>query len=132
MSTRVKLVVKNNTGVVVECTNIHYERFENLSEGHTIAPGGENEYTTETSDRIFCTFTEQSPGAGSWQLAMTCPISSRNSACGSYNAGLQPYERRGTPVTFTFILGQPNEADWNHGDISTNMLQDVIRYADCS
>lgn len=129
MSTRVKLVVKNNTGMVLKCTDIRCEKFDNLSEGQTIAPYGQNEFTTETRDRIFCTFTEQSPGAGSWQLAMTCPTGARNSACGSYNAGLQPYERTGTPVTFTFILGQPNQADWNHGD--TDVLK-VIRYGDCS
>ena len=124
-----KLVVKNDTGMVLKCTDIRCEKFDNLSEGQTIAPYGRNEFTTETRDRIFCTFTEQSPGAGSWQLAMTCPTGARNSACGSYNAGLQPYERTGTPVTFTFILGQPNQADWNHGD--TDVLN-VIRYGDCS
>lgn len=129
MSVRVELVVKNNTDIDVECTDIKCEKFEDLVVGSIIASKGEKTFSSTTNDRIFCTFSQKAPGAGKWQLAMTCPKSSHNSACGSYCAGLQKYERKGTPVTFTFILGTENLADWSHGDRDAH---DTVVYGDCS
>ena len=129
MSTRVKLIVKNKTGLTVKCTDVRCEKFSDLKVGTTIAAGGENTFLTDTNDRIFCTFTEEAPGAGSWQLSMTCPKSSTNSACGSFNAGLQHYDKHGTPAVFTFILGEANLADWDNGSVNKGK---TINYGDCS
>ena len=129
MSTRVNVTVINNSGLTVKCTNTSCESFTNLSVGDTIAAGGKNTFSTDTNNRIFATFAEESPGIGAWQLAMTCPELSDNSACGSFNAGLQTYEEDGTPANFTFILGTPNKADWDSGSSNNG---DVISYGDCS
>lgn len=129
---RVEFIVVNNTGLAVQCVNTCCEGFDvpgfTLSVGTTIQNGQRGTFRSATNDRIFATFTEVG-GAGAWQMAMTSPKSSRNSACGSLMAGLQIYSRTGTPTTFTFIPGQPNQADWNHGDKDDG---DVVRYCDCS
>lgn len=129
MSTRVNLTIKNNSGVTVTCTDIRCETFTNLNVGQTIAANGSNTFTSDSNNRIFATFTENAPGIGSWQVAITCPKMASNSACGSYNAGLQHYEESGSPVTFTYILGTPNLADWDSG---TSNEGNVITYGDCS
>ncbi len=126
---RVNVTVVNNSGLNVKCTNIGCETFTKLSVGDTVAAGGQNTFSSDTNDRIFATFTEVAPGDGSWELSMTCPRSSSNSACGSLNAGLQTYEESGTPANFKFILGTPNLADWDSGSSNGG---NVITYGDCS
>lgn len=56
-------------------------------------------------------------------MSFTCPKSSSNSAEGSpdmpgtfISAGLQKYKRSGAPVSFTYDIGKPNLACWEHGD----------------
>ena len=126
--TRIKLTIVNKTGTDVKCTNIKCEKFENLVVGNTVANNGSNEFTSDTNDRIFCTFEQIAPGAGKWELAMTCPKSSSNAACGSLDAGLQKYSESGTPAHFTFNLGNKNLADWDSGDSNDG---NVIPYGDC-
>lgn len=126
---RVKLTIINNTGTVVKCTDVACETFTNLEAGSTVTNNGKSIFTSETNDRLFCTFEQEAPGKGVWQLAMTCPKSSHNSACGSLNAGLQAYAKTGTPAEFTFNLGEANQADWDHGDSNEG---DTIPYGACS
>lgn len=128
MSTRVTLTVVNKSGTTLKCTNVGCESFDNLKVGDTIAAGGKNTFTSSTNDRIFATFEEDGPGIGAWQLAMTCPELSDNSACGSFNAGLQHYSESGHG-NFTFNLGSPNLADWDSGSSNEG---NVISYGDCS
>jgi len=129
MSTRINLTVENKTDLEVKCTDISCKTFSGLSVGDTIAPGKSFKCTSDTNDRIFCEWAQESPGSGNWQLAMTCPKSSDNSACGSNKAGLHTYNRSGTPVSFTFSLSEENRADWNHGDENHG---ECITYGDCS
>lgn len=129
MSTRVNLTIVNNSGLTLTCTDIQCETFTNLKVGQTIAAGGENTFTSDSNDRLFATFTENAPGLGSWQVALTCPRSADNSACGSYNAGLQTYAESGTPAEFKFIVGTPNLADWDSGTADSG---NVVPYGQCS
>lgn len=129
MGQEVKLTIVNNTGTTVTCTDIRCEKFEDLNVGDQLASGFSATYIALTNDRVFCTFAQNPPGSGSWQLAMTNPEMTDNSACGSLNAGLQPYSPSGTPAQFTFILGQPNEADWDNPSVNKNK---TITYGDCS
>jgi hypothetical protein len=55
-------------------------------------------------------------------MSFTCPKLSSNSAEGSPSgsqffvpAGLQAYSEKGTPVTFTYKIGQENKACWSSG-----------------
>ena len=112
---RIVLIVTNNYDLDVECTDIKCQKFDDLKVGTVIPAGGVGIFESSTNDRVFCTFEQVRPGAGFWQLGMTCPKSSSNSAQGSFRAGLQKYRRRGTPVTFEYVLGQPNRADWDNG-----------------
>jgi hypothetical protein len=50
-----------------------------------------------------------------FHMSFTCPKASDNSAEGSPFAGLLPYAENGTPVTFTYDVGQPNQACWGSG-----------------
>ncbi len=128
MSTRVTLIVENSTGQTVKCTDTRCASFDNLNSTTTIPDGEKGTYTSESSDRLFCTF-EQEDGNGVWEMGMTCPKSSHNSAQGSAQAGLQTYDQEGTPVTFTYKLGEENEADWDHGNKNDG---DHVAYGDCS
>ncbi len=126
---RVKLTINNQTGNTIKCTNTKCESISGMEGGvTTIADGESKTFTATSSDRIFCTWVEE--GAyGAWEMGMTCPKSSSNSAYGSTNAGLQHYDRSGTPVEFEYIPGTPNQADWNHGNQNNG---DTISYGDCS
>ena len=124
----VTLTIKNPSELAVVCTEVKCEKFDNLHKGTTIAAGGENTFNTDTSDRIFCTFKEEGAGIGAWQMGMTAPDSSPNNAYGTYNAGLQRYNKHGD-LKLVYILGTPNHADWddpseNHGS--------VVPYGSCS
>lgn len=129
MSTRVKLRIKNNTGKTVRCSHISCQQFDDLKAGVTIRNGQERTFHSGTNDRVFVIW-EWVDGPAAWEMGMTCPRSSRNSAYGSYRAGLETYNRTGTPVTFTYDLGNHNRADWGNGDgyIPTAGL----RYGECS
>ena len=129
MSTRITLVVVNNTGSDVVCADTHCESFDNLEEGTVIKNGTTGTFSSSTNDRIFATFVME-VGAGGWEMGMTCPKSSSNSAYGTAKAGLQPYSRSGTPCTFTYVLGEENQADWDNGDSYTRSKG--LRYGDCS
>ena len=129
MSNRINLKIINNTGTTVRCSDTSCEAFTNLSVGTTVANKGQDTFNSDTNDRIFCTFQQEAPGKGKWQLAMTCPEMSDNSACGSLDAGLQHYSPSGSPATFTFILGEPNLADWEN---PTENKGETISYGDCS
>ncbi|HVG08640.1 MAG TPA: lipase family protein [Thermoanaerobaculia bacterium] len=131
-SYRVELVVNNNTGGTIECTDTSCELFDvpgfQLGIGATIPNGETGTYRSTTNNRIFATFAPAGSGSPVWQMGMTCPKASHNSADGNSNAGLQTYSRTGTPVTFTYNPGQPNQADWNHGNENEG---DTVTYGDC-
>ncbi len=129
MGTRVKFTIENNTGKTLQCTDICCESFEGLNKDDKIPNGETKEYTSNTNDRIFCTWVvEESSPSIEYQMGMTSPKSSHNSAYGSVKAGLQKYERTGTPVAFTYKPGNDNKADWNHGDHDTG---DTVNYGSC-
>ena len=127
---RVKLIITNTTGATLTCTDIGCEAFDvtPLNVGDTIPPGGTGTYASSTNDRIFCTW-KSSVGGGVFQMGMTTPKSSSNSAYGSFYAGLQNYQGSGTPCTFTYVPGTPNEADWNDPNQDNGT---TVAYCDCS
>jgi hypothetical protein len=131
-SYRVELIVNNNTGGTIECTDTSCELFDvpgfQLGVGTTIPNGQTGTYRSTTNNRIFVTFAPAG-GSPTWQMGMTCPKASHNSADGNQNAGLQTYSRTGTPVTFTYNPGQPNQADWDHGNEDEG---DTVPYGECS
>jgi hypothetical protein len=129
MSLRVKLTIINNSNVAVKCTDTKCAPIAKLQKGTIIPAKGKVTFLSDTNDRIFATFEEGSPGRGSWWIAATCPLTSSKSACGSINAGLQKYHESGKPAHYTFILGQPNLADWDDGSSNNG---DVIQYGACS
>lgn len=128
---RVELVVVNTTNAPLQCTNTCCEGFDvpgfELSIGTQVQPGQSATFRSETHNRLFATF-QPLGGSSAWEMAMTCPRGSHNSACGNPGAGLQTYSRSGTPATFRFIPGQANKADWNHGDRDDG---DVVKYGNC-
>jgi hypothetical protein len=125
--TRLTVTIQNPYNTPLKCVDIPCAKFTNLFVGDTIEPAGQRTYSSDSNDRVFVTF--QNSFGGSWQLAMTSPKSSSNSACGiTPSSGLQPYEEHGTPVAFTYILGQGNLADWKNGDKNTGA---VVTYGDC-
>jgi hypothetical protein len=129
---RVELVVVNNTGGPIRCTNVSGALFDvpgfQLGIGAQIPNGRTGTYRSTTNNRLFATFAPDG-GGSTWQMGMTCPRAAHNSASGSPNAGLRTYSRTGTPVTFTYAPGQPNQADWNHGKEDKG---GVIPYGECS
>ena len=128
---RVTVRIVNSSNQRLRCTDVTPAgAFSNLFVGDTIAANGSSTYTSDDNDRIFATFTEDSGGIGSWQLAMTCPKMSDNSACGSYNSGLQEYGTSGS-ASFEFDLGTPNQADWDGPwDHTSQVEYNVIVYGD--
>ncbi|NQY93877.1 MAG: hypothetical protein HRT43_06900 [Campylobacteraceae bacterium] len=66
---------------------------------------------------------------GHSNLTFACPISTHNAAEGSnsevhadiklISAGLQPYEKTGTPAKFRYIIGDLNAASWHEGVSNT-------------
>ena len=122
MSTRINLTIQNTRKVPIECVVIGCEPVNGLDVGDRLAPGEVGNYTIDSNNRVFLSWAEvvdDSPLA-SWdmihQMAMTCPISSGNNACGlTAFAGCQPYDAGAkAPVSFTFFVGFPNLADWNN------------------
>jgi hypothetical protein len=130
MSTRVIFVVDNSANSVpVICADIACQPVDGLAVGQSIAAGVMQTFTASTNDRIFCRFVNSNGSV--YELAMTCPKSSHNSAGGILGLeGLQPYSRTGTPVNFTFSLGNPNQADWDNGS-TTNPNNSLVTYGDC-
>lgn len=127
MSYRINLRITNKTNERIKCAHILCKDIDTLDVGTVIEPNASDMYHATTSDRVFCEFTGLESGT-SYKLAMTCPKSSRNSACGYGSAGLQHYERGGTPVTFTFNIGTKDLADWENGDVYDG---EEVTYKDC-
>ena len=129
MSVRIRLTVINNTGADVKCTSIKCKKFLDLQVGSVVADKGKAIFLTETSDRIFCEFSQtNNPDAGKWQMGMTSPKLSDNNAYGTFMAGLQKYKKSGSPLELTYILGTKNKADWDNGDKNEG---ETIPYGDC-
>ena len=135
---RVTMIVKNPFNSPVTCMSIPCATFNPpqdgdqsgavmLQVGTVIPANGTGIFVSQSNNRLFCLWTNSY--GGYWQMAMTCPKSSPNSACGlTPTAGLQGYSGSGTPTSFTFILGNANLADW--GDPAVNK-GDVIPWAEC-
>ncbi len=66
----------------------------------------------KTNDR---SGVQYSGGETPFHLAFTCPRKTTNSAEGSPLSGLQVYKENGTPVTFSYKIGQENLACWSSG-----------------
>lgn len=66
---------------------------------------------------------------GHSNLTFSCPVSTHNAAEGSnteqlsdiklISAGLQPYEKTGTPANFKYVIGDLNAASWHEGAINS-------------
>ena len=125
---RITLYIKNMSEEVVQCKHILCNDIKGLDVGDKLNPGSTGRYTIDTNDRVFTDWASLESG-DVYKLAMTCPKSSHNSACGYGSSGLQHYERTGTPVTFYFHLGNKDLADWNNGD---KFVGDSAKYGDCS
>ena len=122
MSTRIHLTITNTTSLDLNCGSIPCESIPGMHAspetgvpGTIIKAGETARFEIPTNNRVFCEFATMDYTVV-YRMAMTCPKSSHNSAAGYARSGLQTYSRTGTPVEFTFLLGQPNRADWNHGD----------------
>lgn len=129
---RVILIVENPYDVPVTCTHSNdvcsNSAWDNLPVGTVIAANSQQTFTSQSNNRLFCEWTNKYGAI--FQMAMTCPKASSNSACGiSANAGLQEYAEHGTPVQFTYILGQQNQADWDSGTVNNG---NTIPWGDCS
>jgi hypothetical protein len=115
---RITLIINNTTSNTVICGDIACQPIPGMLVGTTIPAGQTSTYLIPTNDRVFCRFV--SPDGQVYELGMTCPKNSHNSAEGCLgNEGLAAYEQEGTPVTFTYNLGGPNLADWNNGNKPT-------------
>jgi hypothetical protein len=132
MSTRVSVTIHNPYDKKARCSLSNSVcpngQWDNMDEGTEIEKGQSRTFTSSSNNRLFCEWTNEYGAI--WQMAMTCPIGSNNSACGiSKNSGLQTYLETGTPAQFTYILGKQNDADWNHGSENDG---DVIKWGACS
>ena len=135
MSTRIYLTITNTTSIPLTCASIVCEEIPGMSpapeagaRGTMLEPGETKHFEIPTNNRVFCEF-DSLDGKIAYRMAMTCPKSSHNSAAGYARSGLQTYSRTGTPVHFTFLLGEANRADWDHGDSNH---EDCPEYGDCS
>ena len=120
MSTRINLRIENRAETAIRCVVIGCEPVNGLNTGDELGVGEAGNYTIDSSNRVFLAWEEvRGPN---WtlvhEMAMTCPIMSRNNACGiTEYAGCQPYDPDAkAPVSFTFCVGTPNLADWNSGN----------------
>lgn len=130
MSTRINLNIKNtvNPDESIVCRKILCQNIDGLDVGTVLAAGETGKYTASTNDRVFCMWEGLISGT-EYQMAMTCPKSSSNSAAGYGSAGLQKYSRSGTPANFTFHVGTKDLADWDNGDSYEGNAPD---FGDCS
>jgi hypothetical protein len=125
--TRVIVKIKNNFSIPVKCTSIPCAEFKDLKVNHVIEAHSEAVFQSDSNDRLFCEW--RNTDGGFWQMAMTCPKGSSNSACGiSPTAGLRMYDPKGTPANFEYILGEDNLADWKSGDENNG---DIVDWAKC-
>ncbi|CAM9361235.1 unnamed protein product, partial [Ectocarpus sp. 8 AP-2014] len=90
----------------------------------SVPPGGRRIVTLNNNDRAGLYYRAMlgDQEQGYVTMSFTCPKASHNSAEGSsfetgvvLDAGLQTYERSGTPVNFTYIVDQKNLAGWTSG-----------------
>jgi hypothetical protein len=129
MTNRITLIINNTTSIPVTCGDIACQAIPGMSVGTTIPAGQTSTYFITTNDRVFCRFV--STDGQVYELGMTCPKNSHNSAEGCLgNEGLAAYEREGTPVTFMYNLGGPNLADWDNGKTSAPNNK-IVAYGDC-
>lgn len=105
--------------------NLHFLKFWNdnshgnsnwLIKPKTNIPAlGTRYFLLENNDRAGLYFARANH---EFHLSFTCPKLSSNAAEGSASSGLQHYEESGTPVRFTYNIGQPNLASWDHGNFN--------------
>ena len=126
MSNRINVTIKNATSQDLKCTNLSCATLDGLSVGDVIIEGKSKSYTASSNDRIFVQFTGDNSVV--YNLAMTCPELSDNSATGFGNGGLQQYSGSGTPANFIFRLGEGDKACWSSG----KSVSFGPRYGDCS
>ncbi|GAW85759.1 conserved hypothetical protein [Bathymodiolus platifrons methanotrophic gill symbiont] len=124
---RITLTIRNYTGEPVRCENIRCENIDTLDIGRNIEENGTITVYSSTNDRVFCSFRGMKSRV-LYKLAMTCPRSSGNNACGYGNAGLKPYNPHKL-LKVEFYLGRSDEADW---DNPSSYHGQSIDYGDCS
>ncbi|CAN0283232.1 unnamed protein product, partial [Ectocarpus sp. 12 AP-2014] len=113
---RAKIVVRNDTEYEVASTH-HWDE-SGGSEGWYFNPDGpipsnaRKLLVLSTNDRAGIYYVQNDL---EYHLSFTCPKLSHNSAEGSDDSGLQPYEDTGTPVLFEYKLGTRNLACWRSG-----------------
>ncbi len=130
LATRITLTIDNSqNSAPVTCADIACQPIAGMYVGLTIKAGKQQVFLISTNDRVFCRFVDSNENV--YELGMTCPKSSSNSAEGCLGKeGLQAYEDSGTPAAFTYILGGPNLADWNDPSTSTPN-NGIVAYGDC-
>lgn len=133
MSTRVRVTIHNPYDKKVRCSLSNSVcpngQWDDMDEGTEIEKNSSRTFTSSSNNRLFCEWTNDEYGA-IFEMAMTCPIGSSNSACGiSKNSGLQTYQESGTPAQFIYILGNPNQADWQSGSQNDG---NTIPFGQCS
>lgn len=127
MSIRVFCSITNKTAENIKFVRALCKGLDGLGPDSIIVPGQSITYTAETNDRIMVTFEGTQSGT-SYNLAMTCPKLSDNSASGFGNGGLQHYEEEGTPANFNFHLGEGDQASWSSG----NSISYGVTWGECS
>lgn len=126
MSYRVKLVINNKLSIDLTCASISGPTFDNLAVGQVAKAGQSITFTNETNDRVYVTWKDAN--GMQYQMGMTCPQSSSNSAAGYTTTGfgdpgLQKYAESGTPCVFTYNIGTPTQASWGNPQGPANQSQ---------
>ena len=149
---RAKVIILNKTGVTqtllgTECVPFYLYNDNTKSyvelDTYTIGIGEEVTTYVKSNDRAFMNWVHMSSGTHkvnkTYKIAVTCPMSSPNSATGYGTSGLQSYSKTGSPVTFRFHLGTKDKADWG-AENSTELSRwtkdhnkgEAVKYGDCS
>ena len=114
---RAKVIVRNNNAYELTFAGDWSDEEDRLERRWYFRPDGN---IPSQSHKLLVLATNARSGvfysadATKYHLSFTCPKSSSNSAEGSPASGLQVYEPKGVPVTFTYEIGTPNLSSWNN------------------
>ena len=124
MSTRASITVNNETAYTLNLFQVWGGPYS-VNPPETMPPNSTFAFDLADNDRagvVYLATDSVGNEVGFVTMSYTCPESSDNSAEGSPDmpgifipAGLQPYDEHGTPVQFTYNIGQPNLACWDSG-----------------
>jgi hypothetical protein len=125
MDTRVKINVNNNTEYNLSLYKKWGGPWDKEPPKNIEAKEKSLKFSLNDNDRagvVYLATDKNGNEFGFVTMSFICPKSSSNSAEGSpstpgtyISAGLQKYEEHGTPVEFTYNIGESNEACWSSG-----------------